>query len=81
MTEKNIIQRLFDAQIEINGFPRHNRSQPYQKGVLAALEYRAEKKAITRIYTPGSCEYDAFDCGLREGHALWFNYLSNPEDD
>jgi hypothetical protein len=78
---KYLVKRLYEEPVDINGYPRQNRSQPYQEGVMAALESRAKIKAISNSYTPGSCEYDAFECGLREGHALWFNYLSNRDDD
>lgn len=52
--------------------PRDPRSPEYKAGVLAALEYSCgEREKIENPYSPGTCQFDAYQAGIEEGNGLW----------
>lgn len=51
--------------------PRDPRSPQYKAGVQTALMRHLGAPASPCKWPPGSCEHDAWNAGLDEGHTIW----------
>lgn len=65
---KTIAEQLFD---EAFTKPRDPRSPEYKAGVLAALQFRLDRKRIVCSYQLGTSRADVFFSGLDEGHSIY----------
>jgi len=74
---KSLEKRLFDDFFENRkkALPYADRSAAYRAGVMAALVHHSKGNKISNKYKAGTSRHDAFDSGVRDGHAIWYNNL------
>lgn len=69
------VQALFRRAFDV---PRDPTSIEYRRGVVDALAFRLVGERIAAPFAIGSCQFDAWYAGTREGHRIAHEALQAP---